>query len=281
MANLFEKIKMKRPVYNSSGTKEIPKDLWVKCSNCASSIFKKTFMENLRVCDKCNYHHKMTALERIKYITDEGTFKEINKGLLSSDPLGFGDEYLKKLKADQVKSNLDDAILTGEAKINNIDVLIGVMDFGYRGGSMGSVVGEKIVRLFEKAAEKKIPVLIFSASGGARMQEGMLSLMQMTRTSAAFNKLDENGVLYICIMTDPTTAGVAASFASLADIILAEPKAIIGFSGARVIEQTIRQKLPPGFQTSEFYLEKGFIDSVVPRKELKKTLIKLLEFNLN
>ena len=146
---------------------------------------------------------------------------------------------------------------------------------------MGSVVGEKIVRLFEKAAEKKIPVLIFSASGGARMQEGMLSLMQMTRTSAAFNKLDENGVLYICIMTDPTTAGVAASFASLADIILAEPKAIIGFSGARVIEQTIRQKLPPGFQTSEFYLEKGFIDSVVPRKELKKTLIKLLEFNLN
>ena len=253
-------------------------NLWVKCEKCAALIFKKNFIENYKVCDKCDHHHKLNAWERLEITVNKNSFKEMFNDIKSGDPLDFGQEYLDKLEKDIKKTRLNDAILTGEAKIGGFDLLIGIMDFTFRGGSMGSVVGEKIVRLMELGAKTKKPVIIFSASGGARMQEGMLSLMQMTRTSAAVNKLRENNVLYICVMTDPTTAGVAASFASLGDIILAEPKAIIGFSGARVIEQTIRQKLPPGFQSSEFYLKHGFIDEVISRKQIKPMLIKLLEY---
>ncbi|MFH1452838.1 MAG: acetyl-CoA carboxylase, carboxyltransferase subunit beta [Armatimonadota bacterium] len=270
MTTIFNKIK------NLGKGKE--GELWIKCANCSSLIFKKNFVENFKVCDKCSHHHKLTAWERLDITVNKNSFKELFKDIYSSDPLQFGQEYIDKLDKDIKKTGINDAVLTGEAKIGGFDVFIGIMDFNFRGGSMGSVVGEKIVRLIELAVEKKKPVIIFSASGGAGMQEGMLSLMQMTRTSAAVNKLKEKNILYICVMTDPTTAGVAASFASLGDVILAEPRAIIGFSGARVIEQTIKQKLPPGFQTSEFYLEHGFIDKVISRKQIKPTLIKLMEY---
>ena len=209
-------------------------------------------------------------------LSDEGTFEEWDRNLLSQDPLEFGQDYLDKLVKDRKKTDLTDAILTGSSELDGRQLAMGIMDFRFRGGSMGSVVGERLNRLLERAIELKIPSVVVTSSGGARMQEGMLSLMQMARTSAAIRRVNEAGLPYITILTDPTTAGVAASFASLGDVVLAEPKAIIGFSGARVIEQTIRQKLPPGFQTSEFYLEKGFIDRVVPRSDMRSTLSTIL-----
>lgn len=209
-------------------------------------------------------------------LSDAGSFKEWDRNLVSQDPLGFGQEYLDKLAKDRAKTKLTDAVLTGRCTLDDRALAIGIMDFRFRGGSMGSVVGERISRLLERAVERRLPSVVVTSSGGARMQEGMLSLMQMARTSAAVRKVNEAGLPYITILTDPTTAGVAASFASLGDVVLAEPKAIIGFSGARVIEQTIRQKLPPGFQTSEFYLKKGFIDQVVPRSEMRQTLSSIL-----
>ena len=209
-------------------------------------------------------------------LSDANSFKEWDRNLVSQDPLGFGQEYLDKLAKDRAKTKLTDAVLTGRCTLDGRALAIGIMDFRFRGGSMGSVVGERISRLLERAVERRLPSVVVTSSGGARMQEGMLSLMQMARTSAAVRKVNEAGLPYITILTDPTTAGVAASFASLGDVVLAEPKAIIGFSGARVIEQTIRQKLPPGFQTSEFYLKKGFIDRVVPRAEMRQTLSSIL-----
>ena len=249
---------------------------WTKCASCAAVLRKKTLEDSLGVCAECSHHHKITAWQRLEMLSDPDSFEEWDRNLLSQDPLGFGQEYLEKLAKDRTKTKLTDAILTGRCTLDERPMAIGIMEFRFRGGSMGSVVGERINRLLERAIEKRLPAVVVTSSGGARMQEGMLSLMQMARTSAAVRRINEAGLPYITILTDPTTAGVAASFASLGDVVLAEPKAIIGFSGARVIEQTIRQKLPPGFQTSEFYLEKGFIDRVVPRPEMRQTLSTIL-----
>lgn len=253
-----------------------PSDLWIKCAGCSTAVYRKVFEENLKVCEKCGHHHKLTAQERVAHLVDPGSFLEWDAGITSTDPLNFGPEYLSKLESDKRKTGLSDAVLTGSARIDGLNVALGVMDFHFRGGSMGSVVGEKITRMLERALEKKLPAVMITSSGGARMQEGMLSLMQMARTSAAVRRLNRANLLYMVVLTDPTTAGVAASFASLGDVILAEPGAIIGFSGARVIEQTIRQKLPPGFQTSEFYQKHGFIDCVIPRGELRATVSNML-----
>jgi len=249
---------------------------WTKCQSCSAVLRKKALEETLGVCPECQHHHKITAWQRLEMLSDKNSFEEWDRNLLSEDPLGFGKEYLEKLSKDRTKTDLTDAVLTGRCTLEGREMAVGIMDFRFRGGSMGSVVGEKISRLLERAVESRLPSVVVTSSGGARMQEGMLSLMQMARTSAAVRRVNEAGLPYITILTDPTTAGVAASFASLGDVVLAEPKAIIGFSGARVIEQTIRQKLPPGFQTSEFYLEKGFIDRVVPRDEMRDTLARTL-----
>ncbi|MCD6309387.1 MAG: acetyl-CoA carboxylase carboxyltransferase subunit beta [Candidatus Eremiobacteraeota bacterium] len=256
--------------------KSKPEDLWIKCSNCGVPIFRKSFIENLLVCEKCDHHHKMPAKMRLEVLLDQGSFKEWDSEIAPENPLGFDDEYEEKLIKDMKKTGLRDGIITGRGSIHDYPVAIGVMEFGFRGGSMGAVVGEKVTRLLERAVENKLPAIIITASGGARMQEGMYSLMQLAKTNGAVLHMQEARLPYITVLTDPTTAGVAASYASVADIILAEPKAIIGFSGRRVIEQTIRQKLPPDFQTSEFYLEHGFIDGVIHRTELRKTLALLL-----
>lgn len=258
--------------------KTVTEDLWIKCEKCNDVIFQKEFSENLKVCGKCNFHYPLNAWERVDSLFKEGSFQEIDKGLFSVDPLEFGEGYRIKLLKDRKKTSLNEAILTGTGFIENHRVVFGVMDFRFRGASMGSVVGEKVARAVEKALEEKIPIIIVSSSGGARMQEGMLSLMQMAKTSAALGKLSKTKIPYISVMANPTTAGVAASYASLGDIIIAEPEALIGFAGPRVIEQTIRQKLPPGFQRAEFYLNHGMVDMVVHRKNLKETLIKLLGF---
>lgn len=283
---LFGKKKMERPVYKAekgspikTAPQEEPGDtLWVKCEHCGSPLFKKRFEQNLKVCDKCNHHHKLFAYERAAMLVDEDTFEELNEDLSPGDPLSFGKDYTGKLDEDTLKTGLKDAILTGECRIGGHPVMLAIMDFHFRGGSMGSVVGEKVARLFEAAIEGKKPVITVTSSGGARMQEGVLALMQMAKTSALTAILSREKLPYIVVLTDPTTGGVSASFAALGDIILAEPEAIIGFSGPRVIEQTIRQKLPQGFQSSEFYLAHGFIDQVVHRKDLRNTLVKVLDF---
>jgi acetyl-CoA carboxylase carboxyl transferase subunit beta len=284
MASIWDKFRSQKPRIDSSETEPAvpapaqnpPSDLWVKCSGCGTAVYRKTFQENLKVCEKCGHHHKLTAWERVESLCDEGSFQEIDSDVISCDPLEIGAEYTGKLAQDRQKTQLSDAILTGVASIDEIRIALGVMDFHFRGGSMGSAVGEKITSMLETALDRKVPALMVTSSGGARMQEGMLSLMQMARTSAAVRRLNHAGIPYIVILTDPTTAGVAASFASLGDVIIAEPGAIIGFSGARVIEQTIRQKLPPGFQTSEFYEKHGFIDKVVKRSDLKATTAQIL-----
>lgn len=257
---------------------QIPEGLMVKCPKCGTISYSRELEKNLKVCHQCNHHYAMNAFERIAATLDEGHFFEYDSELLSDDPLSFPD-YLNKLEADRKKTGLSEAILTGEGTIKSLPVVIGVMDSRFRMGSMGSVVGEKIARAIEKAIEKKYPFILFSASGGARMQEGVLSLMQMAKTSAALAKLHKAGGLYISIMTNPTTGGVSASFASLGDYNFAEPGALIGFAGRRIIEQTIRQKLPDDFQTAEFLLKKGQLDCVVHRKELRETLGKILSIH--
>lgn len=281
MARFLEKLRKQGPKVARPKNKVLTdggqETNWTKCQACSVVLRKKTLEESVGVCPECQHHHKVTAWQRLEILTDPNSFQEWDRGLLSQDPLDFGQEYLDKLASDRTKTGLTDAILTGRATLEGRDLAIGIMDFRFRGGSMGSVVGERIARLLEKSIEHRLPSVVVTSSGGARMQEGMLSLMQMARTSAAIRKVNEAGLPYITILTDPTTAGVAASFASLGDVILAEPKAIIAFTGARVIEQTIRQKLPEGFQTSEFYLEKGFIDRVVPRSDLRSTLARILD----
>ena len=259
---------------------DIPGNLWVKCYKCGQAIYAKDLEANLKVCPKCNYHFKLTSAERIKQLTDNGSFKEINPALTSKNFLNFTDtkNYTQRIEEAILKSGLKDAIATGTAKIDKIECALGAMDFSFMGGSMGSVVGEKFTRLIELAVERKIPVIVISTSGGARMQESIMSLMQMAKTSAALGRLRENGIPYLSIMTDPTTGGVSASYAMLGDINIAEPGALIGFAGPRVIEQTIRQKLPPGFQRSEYVMEHGMIDVVCERKQLKETLIRILKF---
>ncbi|OQX84194.1 MAG: acetyl-CoA carboxylase carboxyl transferase subunit beta [Candidatus Omnitrophica bacterium 4484_49] len=261
--------------------KEIPDGLWVKCPSCGEIIFRKKLEENLRVCPKCDYHFTLSADERIKITLDSGTFEEMDRLLVSPDPLNFQGPkpYKQKLKEEQEKTKMLDAAITGKGRINSIEVIIGVTDSRFMMGSMGCVLGEKITRAIERSIEEKLPLIIISGSGGgARMQEGMLSLMQMAKTSGALAKLRSVKIPYISVITNPTMAGVLASFASLGDILIAEPRALIGFTGPRVIEQTIRQKLPPGFQTSEFLLQHGLIDMIVHRKKLKDTLALLIEF---
>jgi acetyl-CoA carboxylase carboxyl transferase subunit beta len=256
---------------------KIPEGLWVKCDNCKEIIYRKEVDKNFKVCPKCDYHFRISASERLPYLVDEGSFLEVEDGLSPRDFLGFKD-YKDKLKSSRKKTGLKDAIISGEAKIGNRPVSVVVMDFSFMGGSMGSVVGEKIARAVERAIEKRMPFIAVASSGGARMQEGILSLMQMAKTSAAVARLGAAGLPFISVLTDPTFGGVTASFATLGDIIIAEPKSLIGFAGPRVIEQTIKQQLPPGFQRAEFLLEHGAIDMIVSRRDMHATLGKILDF---
>ena len=254
---------------------DIPKDLLFKCPRCGSVSFSEDFDKNGKVCPNCNYHSRLSARERLDITIDKDSLEEFDKDMLSKNPIGFPD-YEAKQQALRAKTGLKDAVITGKAKIRGKDIVIIVMDSHFLMASMGSVVGEKITRAFEYATENKLPVIAFTASGGARMQEGIVSLMQMSKTSGAVARHNEAGLLYITVMTDPTTGGVTASFASLGDIIIAEPKVLIGFAGRRVIEGTIRQKLPDEFQSAEFMLENGFVDMIVERKKMRRTLAHLL-----
>ena len=260
--------------------KKSPKDedLWVNCKKCKEQIYIAQLEDNLKVCPKCEYHFRLDARQRIHLLIDHETFVEQDQDLTSPDPLKFKDtkKYKERMRATIKKNATNDAIITGSGEIEGIAIEICVFDFSFMGGSMGSVVGEKITRSIERAIEKNMPVIIVSCSGGARMQEGIFSLMQMAKTSSALQKLSVKKLPYISLLTDPTMGGVSASFSMLGDIILAEPGALIGFAGPRVIEQTIKQKLPDGFQRAEFQLEHGLIDNVVHRKELKSTLVRLL-----
>lgn len=257
---------------------DIPVGKWVKCHGCKEILYKETVHENFSVCPKCGYHFRLSSRRRIKQIADEGTFEEFKLGIQTVNPLQI-EEYEKKLEMLREKTGLDEAVTCGKCKIEGEETILCVMDGNFLMGSMGSVVGEMLTFSIEKAIEFRLPIIIFAVSGGARMQEGIISLMQMAKTSAALAKLDEAGLLFISVLTDPTYGGVTASFASLGDIILAEPKAMIGFAGQRVIKQTIHQDLPEGFQTAEFLLEHGFIDKIVERNKMKKTLGDLLRFH--
>ena len=251
---------------------------WVKCDACKEIIYKDELHANLSVCPNCGKHFRLSARRRIKQIADEGTFKEIGKDILTKDPLEFKG-YMKKVEGLREKTKIDEAVKCGICEIEGEKAVLGVMDGNFLMGSMGEAVGERITLAIETAIKKKIPLVMFCVSGGARMQEGIISLMQMAKTSSAIAKLDKAGLLYVSVLTDPTTGGVTASFASLGDIILAEPKALIGFAGPRVIEQTIKQRLPEGFQRSEFLLEHGFIDKIVERKDMKETIAELIRLH--
>ncbi len=257
---------------------KVPFGLWVKCENCGEIIYKKEVERNLDVCPKCNYHFRISAHSRINIIVDEGTFKEHDSTVEPVDALDFKDirKYKERIKTSQKETGLKDAIVSGEGLINGIKTMLAVFEFSFMGGSMGSVVGEKIARAVEGALEAECPVVIFSSSGGARMQEGILSLMQMAKTSACLARLKDAGLPYISVLADPTMGGVTASFAMLGDIIIAEPRALVGFAGPRVIAETIRQKLPEGFQRAEYLLEHGMLDLIVERKMMKDTLSRIL-----
>ncbi len=260
--------------------KEIPDGLWSKCSSCGEIIYTKQLESNYWVCTNCNYHFRISSAKYIKILLDDGRLEEYDVNLESLDPLHFKDskKYVDRVKGAQTKSGLKDAVIAGIGSIDSVKISFAIMDFEFIGGSMGSVVGEKVARAIERAIELKMPLIIVSCSGGARMQEGILSLMQMAKTSALLAVLAEKGLPFISILTNPTTAGVMASYASLGDVIIAEPKALLGFAGARVIKETIGQDLPPGFQSSEFFLEKGFLDKIVERGQLRDTLALLLKY---
>jgi acetyl-CoA carboxylase carboxyl transferase subunit beta len=257
---------------------QMPEGVWTKCKNCQEIIYAKEIVRNLNVCPKCDYHFRISARERIELILDEGSFVEMDAKIRSVDFLEFKDtkKYKDRIRDAVKKAGDGDAVICGSGTIDGLPTIVGVFDFSFMGGSMGSVVGEKLTRAIEKGIEVKAPVMIFSSSGGARMQESILSLMQMAKTSAALAKLKAAGIPFISILTDPTTGGVTASFAMLGDINMAEPRALIGFAGPRVIEQTIRQTLPDGFQRSEFLLEHGMVDMIVPRNEMKERLSQIL-----
>jgi acetyl-CoA carboxylase carboxyl transferase subunit beta len=259
-----------------------PEGLWVKCDGCKEIIYKKEIEKNLKICPKCNYHFRISARERLKLLVDEGSFIETDESLESLDPLNFKDSvsYKERLRDNQKKTGLKEAVISGDALIKGNPVCLVLMDFHFMGGSMGSVVGEKVSRTAERAIEKKQPLITVSSSGGARMQEGIFSLMQMAKVSAAIARIKESGILYISILCDPTFGGVTASFATLGDIIIAEPKSLIGFAGPRVIEQTIKQPLPDDFQRADFLLDHGLIDFVVDRKNLRDTLARIFELLL-
>ncbi|KAA3636013.1 MAG: acetyl-CoA carboxylase carboxyltransferase subunit beta [Calditrichaeota bacterium] len=260
--------------------KNIPEGLWTKCDSCGEVVYGKKMEELLWVCPNCDFHFRISSQRYIQLLLDNGRLEEFDVGLASKDPLQFKDskKYPDRLKAAQAKTGKKEGVISGIGSIDNITVSFAIMNFAFIGGSMGSVVGEKIARAIERAIEREIPLIIISCSGGARMQEGILSLMQMAKTSALLAVLAEKKIPYISILTNPTTAGVMASYASLGDVIIAEPKALLGFAGPRVIQQTIGAELPEGFQSTEFFLDKGFVDKIVNRKELRSTVIKLLRF---
>ena len=258
----------------------VPEGLWVKCAGCSQAIYHKELATTLNVCPKCGHHFRINAAERLRMLFDSPQWIEYDRGLVSTDPLAFTDTkpYRARLDASIESTGLKDAIITASGPIDGIETIVAAMEYGFIGGSMGVVVGEKITRAIERAIERRLPVVIVCCSGGARMMEGALSLMQMAKISGALARLDRARLPYISVLTDPTTGGVTASFAMLGDLNIAEPKALIGFAGPRVIEQTIRQKLPEGFQRSEFLLEKGMVDLVVDRRELKAAIVRALRF---
>jgi acetyl-CoA carboxylase carboxyl transferase subunit beta len=266
---------------DTSGEKRVKTEgLWVKCEQCRQVIWKKDLEENLSVCPKCDKHFRIDARTRLAQLLDDGQYEIFDSNLSSTDPLKFTDlkPYASRLKQAQSDTGLTDAIINARGKLNGRPVIVSAMEYSFIGGSMGAVVGEVITRAIEEAERTRTPIIIDSASGGARMMEGVVSLMQLAKISAALARLDESKVPYVSVLTDPTTGGVTASFAMLGDLNIAEPGALIGFAGPRVIEQTIRQKLPPGFQRSEFLLEHGMLDAVVPRKELKPYISRALQF---
>ncbi len=272
--------KKKPEIQGASGNrKEIPEGVWIKCEGCSAVLFSRELERNQKVCPKCGYHSRLNARERIELVTDEGSFEEIESGLVPQDALGFVDSkpYLRRIQESQNKTGMLEVMVAGKARLEGRGAMLLVMDFGFIGGSMGSVLGEKFRAAADMARQDRRPLIAISSSGGARMQEGMLSLMQMAKTAVAIGQLGKAGCPFISVLTNPTTAGVMASFASLGDIIIAEPGALIGFAGPRVIEQTIRQKLPKGFQTSEFVQEHGFIDRIVARGELKASLVQAID----
>ncbi|NNU83279.1 acetyl-CoA carboxylase carboxyltransferase subunit beta [Geobacillus sp. BMUD] len=276
--DLFGKKKKYAPLPSEQVRHEVPEGVMTKCPQCKKIMYTKELVKNLRVCLSCGYHHPMPARERIASLLDDGSFREYDADMISVNPLGFPG-YIEKLEEDRRKSGLNEAVVTGEGTLDGHPLVIAVMDSSFRMGSMGSVVGEKITRAVEQAREQQMPFLIFTASGGARMQEGVLSLMQMAKTSAALKRFSNDGGLFISVMTHPTTGGVSASFASLGDYNFAEPGALIGFAGRRVIEQTVREELPEDFQTAEFLLKHGQLDAVIHRHELKETLAVVLDLH--
>lgn len=259
-------------------TQQDEEGMWERCANCHNVLYTEDLEPNLNVCPSCNHHFRLTARQRIAYTADEGSFKEINKNLIGKNPLDFPG-YGDKLELMREKSGEQEALVTGEATIEGLPCVLAVMDGSFMMGSMGAAVGEKFALGVERAIEKKLPLIAFTVSGGARMQESLMSLMQMSKSAAVLARLDEAKLPYIVVLTDPTTGGVTASFAMLGDIILAEPNAVVGFAGRRVIEQTIKQTLPPDFQSAEFVMKKGFIDRIVPRSELRHTLYLILELH--
>ena len=262
---------------------DFPEGVWVKCNNCGAIIYRKEIVRNFYVCPKCDYGFRISARDRLEMLADDGEYEEHFRDVLSTDVLNFKDSkrYKDRIKIYDERFPRQEAIIITTTKMSGIKVVLGVMEFGYMGGSMGSVVGEKITRAIEMALERGLPLIIVSASGGARMQEGALSLMQMAKVSAALAKLDKAGIPYLSVLTDPTTGGVSASYAMLGDLNIAEPKSLIGFAGPRVIKQTIKEELPEGFQRAEFLVEHGMMDMVVERKNMKDTLVKCLRFMTN
>lgn len=261
--------------------KDMPDGLWTRCDGCKGMVYKKIVEERMYVCPECNYHFRVFSRDRLKLLLDENSFEEMWDNMVPCDPLNFKDRitYPERVAAEQQKTGLKEAAIVGKGKINGKELMIGITDSSFIMGSMGAVVGEKIARAAEKACELQLPLIIISGSGGgARMQEGVFSLMQMAKTSAAIARFREAGGLYISILTDPSLGGVMASFASLADIMIAEPKALIGFAGPRVIQETIKRSLPKGFQTAEFLLEHGFLDMIVHRQDMKEELSRLIDY---
>lgn len=275
----FSRVRAPKPSATGDERLQLPGGLWTKCAGCSEIVYTKEIEAANKVCPKCNHHFRMSGRERITLLCDRQSFREIDADQKSTDPLNFRDKvkYKERIKKAEKQSGSNESVIAGQARINGREVMIGVFNFNYMGGSMGMVAGDKLTRVVELAIEKNLPAIIVSSSGGARMQEGIYSLMQMGKVSAALGRLSDKGLPYISVLADPTTGGVAASFAMLGDLIIAEPGALIGFAGPRVIEQTIHKKLPEGFQRSEFLLTHGMLDFIVPRNELKDKLAQVLE----
>ena len=276
----MEWFRKSKPPLDSGTKKNIPEGLWTKCTSCGEIVYSKKMEELLWVCPNCNFHFRISSHKYIELLLDNGALETYDDNLTSKDPLKFKDskKYPDRLKDAQKKTGLKEGVISGMARMDGIPISFAIMNFAFIGGSMGSVVGEKIARAIERSIERGVPLVIVSCSGGARMQEGILSLMQMTKTSALLAVLAEKKIPFVSVLTNPTTAGVMASYASLGDVILAEPKALLGFAGPRVIQQTIGQDLPEGFQSTEFFLDKGFVDKIVERKDLRDTVVRLLKF---